>query len=71
MAVNKVVYGDQTLIDLTSDTVSENVLLDGYTAHSKSGVLIVGRAMQSPVTVNNGSVSQISGTTDDYLLTLS
>ena len=69
--VNKVVYGGQTVIDLTADTVTENTLLDGYVAHNKAGARIVGNAMQSPVTVNNGSVSKISGTTDDYLLTLS
>lgn len=42
MAVNKVVYGGQTLIDLTADTVDESKLLAGYTAHDKSGVRITG-----------------------------
>lgn len=42
MAVNKVVYGGQTLIDLTADTVEESKLLMGYTAHDKSGVRITG-----------------------------
>ena len=42
MAVNKVVYGGQTLIDLTADTVDESKLLTGYTAHDKSGVRITG-----------------------------
>lgn len=40
--VNKVVYGDQTLIDLTSDTVSTNKLLNGYTAHGADGAPITG-----------------------------
>ena len=39
---NKVVYGDQTLIDLTSDTVTADKLLSGYTAHDKSGAQITG-----------------------------
>ncbi len=42
MAVNKVVYGSDTLIDLTTDTVAENTLAQGITAHDKSGAQIVG-----------------------------
>lgn len=44
MGVNKVVYGNETLIDLTSDTVSSEVLLSGYTAHNAAGNLITGSA---------------------------
>lgn len=40
--VNKVVYGNTTLIDLTEDTVDASVLLEGYTAHDKSGAVITG-----------------------------
>ena len=40
--VNKVAYGNQVLIDLTSDTVAANKLLSGYTAHDKSGAPITG-----------------------------
>lgn len=42
MAINKVVLGDETLIDLTSDTVTASSLLEGVTAHDKSGELITG-----------------------------
>ena len=42
--VNKVKYGANTLIDLTSDTVSPGSLLSGYTAHDASGAPIVGTA---------------------------
>ena len=42
MAVNKVEYGGSTLIDLTSDTVTADNLLSGYTAHDKSGAIITG-----------------------------
>ena len=42
MAINKVIYGGETLIDLTSDTVVAEKMLDGYTAHDKSGALITG-----------------------------
>ena len=42
MPVNKVVFGDRTLIDLTSDTVSADKLAKGVTAHDKTGVQITG-----------------------------
>ena len=42
MAVNKVVYGTQTLIDLTADTVTADKLLKNTTAHDKSGAVITG-----------------------------
>lgn len=40
--VNKVVYGNRTLIDLTSDTVTRDKILSGFTAHDKSGAIITG-----------------------------
>lgn len=40
--VNKVVYGNRTLIDLTSDTVTQDKILNGFTAHDKSGATITG-----------------------------
>lgn len=40
--VNKVVYGNRTLIDLTSDTVTKDKILSGFTAHDKSGATITG-----------------------------
>lgn len=52
MAYNKVVYNNNTLIDLTSDTVTADKLMEGYTAHDKSGALITGTA------TGGGSVTQ-------------
>lgn len=54
--VNKVIFGNETLIDLSSDTIQANVLLSGYTAHDKSGAPITGTMpYQSPVPgFNNG-----------------
>lgn len=40
--INKVVYGGNTLIDLTADTVSADKLASGITAHDKSGAVITG-----------------------------
>lgn len=39
---NKVIYNGNTLIDLTADTVTADKILDGYTAHDKSGAPIEG-----------------------------
>lgn len=41
-AINKVVFGSDTLIDLTADTVAPETLAAGITAHDKSGAAIVG-----------------------------
>ena len=49
--VNKVIFGDQTLIDLSNDTVTADKILAGYTAHSASGASITGTCVgvQIPV----------------------
>lgn len=39
---NKIIINGQTKIDLTSDTITANKLLSGYTAHDKSGATITG-----------------------------
>ena len=42
MAINKVIYGGNILIDLTTDTVTADKLASGITAHDKSGTIITG-----------------------------
>lgn len=42
MAISKVIYGGQTLIDLTADTVVADKLLKGYKAHGADGEVING-----------------------------
>lgn len=42
MAISKVIYGGNTLIDLTADTVTKDKLLKGYTAHGADGEVING-----------------------------
>ena len=44
--VNKVVYGNTTLIDLTQDSVTSETLLEDETAHDRSGAQITGTAKQ-------------------------
>lgn len=45
--VNKVEYGNDTLIDLTEDSVTANTLLPNTTAHDRSGAQITGSASAS------------------------
>lgn len=42
MAINKIIYGGTTLIDLTSDTATADKVLTGYTFHDKSGASVEG-----------------------------
>lgn len=42
MAINKVVYGNSPLIDLTNDTVNSEKLKIGATAHAANGQIISG-----------------------------
>lgn len=52
MAINKVVYGQQTLIDLTQDTVtSASHILSGHTGHLADGSQVAGTAP------NNASIT--------------
>ena len=42
MANSKIVFGGEVLIDLTSDTITKDKLLKGYTAHGADGEPITG-----------------------------
>ena len=42
LAINKVVYGSNVLIDLTADTVTKDKVLTGFTAHGADGEPITG-----------------------------
>lgn len=46
---NKVIYGGKTLIDLSADTVTADTLLEGMTAHDKSGNAITGTLIVQPI----------------------
>lgn len=58
MAVNKVVMntanGEQTLIDLTGDSVTPRTLAQGYTAHDASGAIITGTATEVSIVQGTG-----------------
>ena len=42
MAISKVIYGNQTLIDLTSDTIEAKYVINNKTAHGANGVVFTG-----------------------------
>lgn len=45
--INKVVINDTTLLDLTEDTVTAKTLVEGATAHDKSGASITGTVIDT------------------------
>lgn len=61
MGNSKITYFGQTLIDLTNDTVDEDHLASGVTAHDKAGNSIVGTmeagAVSKTMTFSNSSAS--------------
>lgn len=71
MAVSKVIYGDQTLIDLTADTIEAQHLKKGYTAHGADGELITGTnehdsntmdATATDAEILSGKIAYVKGT---------
>lgn len=69
--VNKVEYGNQTLIDLTGDTVTPETMLEGATAHDKSGAPISGTVSTKTYTMGwdepNLALTLTDGTTTQTL----
>ena len=60
MAVNKVMLGSETLLDLTGDTVTRATLLAGHTAHNAAGEQIEGE--YTPPDVFTGASAEAAGT---------
>ena len=56
--VNKVVYGNNTLIDLTDATATADKILQGYTAYGADGQKLTGTATGGDITVESLSVTQ-------------
>lgn len=60
MGVSKVVYGENTLVDLTADTVTAETLVEGATAHNAAGNAItgiVGARIEGESLIHNGTVT--------------
>lgn len=65
--VNKVIYGGNTLIDLTSDTVTADKILSGYKAHAASGAPITGSCTYDADTSDaTATVAEILATKTAY-----
>lgn len=62
MEKNKVVYAGKVLIDLTEDTVKAENLLEGTTAHSKTGEKITGTMKKMTVSDDGAGNVTITGT---------
>ena len=70
MAVNKVVYNNNTLIDLTNDTVTTNDLVEGVVAHDKTGTQINGALVVRTVYTGSEAPSNSVGIDGDIYLVL-
>ena len=70
MAVNKVVVNEQTIMDLTGDTVTASDLFKDITAHNKAGEKIVGTAEVSVIYSGTGDPSATLGKAGDVYLKL-
>lgn len=65
--VNKVIYGGNTLIDLTADTVTADKILSGYTAHGASGAPLTGSCTYDADTSDaTATVAEILATKTAY-----
>ena len=60
MATNKVVYGNTTLIDLTSDTATPSQVIQGATFHDRSGVAQTGTFAPTIITPRNNNPIQLT-----------
>lgn len=60
MATNKVVLGDEVLMDVSQDTVTPETLAEGATAHNADGEQIVGTMTKNADTVDGWHVNVIS-----------
>ena len=68
MAINKVLYGSTVLIDLTNDTVAADKIIQGYTAHDKSGVIVTGNlVIQNYYTGSSAPSSSLGNDGDIYI----
>ena len=66
--INKVIYGGNTLIDLTGDTVTASDLAYGKTAHDKTGTIITGsNTNDSDTTDATAAAAEILSTKTAYV----
>lgn len=68
MAVNKVNFGNTTLIDISNDTVTANTLLSGATAHDNTGTQITGAVTVVTYYTGSSNPSSSTGSNGDIYL---
>lgn len=68
MAVSKIVYGGNVLVDLTADTVAADKLLSGTTAHDKAGNAITGALTFATIYTGSGAPDASLGADGDIYL---
>lgn len=69
MGISKVQYGNSVLVDLTSDTVAADKLLNGYTAHGANGEAITGTyapSLSVKTITENGTYTAAADGTDGF-----
>lgn len=68
MAKNKIIFGNEVLIDLTQDTVEASKLASGYTAHDRSGAVITGtNTFDADTSDADATASEILNTKTAYV----
>ena len=72
MPINKVKYGNNTLIDLTDTTATASEVLSGYSFHDKTGALVQGSKTidLTTVTVTPTNATQVIAPGDEYYLNI-
>lgn len=68
MAVNHVVINGEPVVDLRNDTVSADKLLEGATAHDKTGSQITGTVAFATVYTGSGAPAASLGSDGDIYL---
>lgn len=68
MAVNHVVINGEPVVDLRNDTVSADKLLEGATAHDKTGAQITGTVTLATVYTGSGAPAASLGADGDIYL---
>lgn len=68
MQTSKVIYNGNILIDLTGDTVTSDTMINGVTAHNKSGDPIVGTVVINKYYTGSSTPSASLGNNGDLYL---
>lgn len=65
MAVNKVIYAGEVLIDLTDDTITPDGMLENLRAHQADGTVISGTIKQDQIIPTGATERSVSQSIND------